>query len=99
MASADTSDLDKYLEQNDQRIHDELFEFLRIPSVSARSEHNADTSKAAKWLKRTAEKAGMKAKLHKTSGHPIVVAEWRRARGAPTALIYGHYDVQPAEPL
>ena len=99
MASADTSDLDKYLEQNNSRIHDELFEFLRIPSVSARSEHNADTSRAAEWIRQSAEKAGMKAKLHPTSGHPIVIAEWRGSPDAPTALIYGHYDVQPAEPL
>jgi len=99
MKSAGPSDLDKYLEQNDARIQEELFEFLRIPSVSARSEHDKDTSRAAEWVCRSLEKIGMKAQVHKTPGHPIVVAEWRGAPGAPTVLIYGHYDVQPAEPL
>jgi acetylornithine deacetylase/succinyl-diaminopimelate desuccinylase-like protein len=99
MKSTGPSDLDKYLEQNDARIRDELFEFLRIPSVSARSEHNADTKRAAEWVCQSLEKIGMKAKLHPTPGHPIVVAEWRGAPRAPTVLVYGHYDVQPAEPI
>jgi acetylornithine deacetylase/succinyl-diaminopimelate desuccinylase-like protein len=99
MKSDGSSDLDKYLEQNDSRIREELFEFLRIPSVSARSEHNADTARAADWLKQSMEKAGMKATIHPTKGHPIVVGEWRDAPGAPTVLVYGHYDVQPAEPI
>ena len=94
-----SSDLDKYLEQNDSRIREELFEFLRIPSVSASSEHNRDTAYAADWLKQSLEKIGMKATVHPTQGHPIVIGEWRDAPGAPTALVYGHYDVQPAEPL
>jgi acetylornithine deacetylase/succinyl-diaminopimelate desuccinylase-like protein len=99
MKSDGSSDLDKYLAQNDSRIREELFEFLRIPSVSARSEHNADTKRAAEWLKRSMEKAGMKATIHPTSGHPIVIGEWRDAPGCPTVLVYGHYDVQPAEPI
>ena len=99
MTSDGSSDLDKYLKQNDSRIREELFEFLRIPSVSARSEHNADTARAAACLKQSMEKAGMKATIHPTSGHPIVIGEWRDAPGAPTVLVYGHYDVQPAEPI
>jgi acetylornithine deacetylase/succinyl-diaminopimelate desuccinylase-like protein len=99
MKSAGASDLTAYLEQNNARIHDELYEFLRIPSVSARSEHNADTARAAEWVRQSMEKVGLKATIHPTSGHPIVVGEWRGAPGAPTALVYGHYDVQPAEPL
>jgi acetylornithine deacetylase/succinyl-diaminopimelate desuccinylase-like protein len=99
MKSSQPSDLDKYLEQNDSRILSELFEFLRIPSVSARSEHNADTARAADWLKQSLEKIGMTASIHTTPGHPIVIGEWREANGAPTVLVYGHYDVQPAEPL
>ena len=83
MTSDGSSDLDKYLKQNDSRIREELFEFLRIPSVSARSEHNADTARAADWLKQSMEKAGMKATIHPTSGHPIVIGEWRNAPGAP----------------
>jgi len=84
---------------NRARIRDELFEFLRIPSVSARSEHNPDTRRAAEWIAEAMTKIGLKATMHPTAGHPIVVGEWRGAPGAPTLLIYGHYDVQPAEPL
>src|ERR1700675_4387318 len=93
------SDLEDFLRKNDSRIHDELFEFLRIPSVSAKSEHNADTKRAADWVKNSLDKIGVPAKIYPTAGHPIVVGEWRKAPGAPTVLIYGHYDVQPAEPL
>jgi len=93
------SDLEDFLRKNDSRIHDELFEFLRIPSVSAKSEHNADTRRAAEWVKNSLDKIGVPAKIYPTAGHPIVVGEWRKAPGAPTVLIYGHYDVQPAEPL
>jgi acetylornithine deacetylase/succinyl-diaminopimelate desuccinylase-like protein len=99
MTPIDISDLDAFLTQNDARIHEELFEFLRIPSVSARSEHNKDTSRAARWLRKSMADAGLKATIHQTPGHPVVVGEWRKAKGAPTVLVYGHYDVQPAEPL
>jgi acetylornithine deacetylase/succinyl-diaminopimelate desuccinylase-like protein len=84
---------------NRSRIRDELFEFLRIPSVSARSEHNADTRRAAEWLRDSMSKIGLTTSIHETPGHPIVLGEWRGAPGKPTLLIYGHYDVQPAEPL
>jgi acetylornithine deacetylase/succinyl-diaminopimelate desuccinylase-like protein len=93
------SDLESFLKTNDARIHDELFEFLRIPSVSAKSEHNADTRRAAEWVKASLDKIDVPAKIYPTPGHPVVVGEWRKAPGAPTVLIYGHYDVQPAEPL
>jgi acetylornithine deacetylase/succinyl-diaminopimelate desuccinylase-like protein len=84
---------------NRARIRDELFEFLRIPSVSARSEHNVDTQRAAEWVSDAMKKVGLTTRIHPTAGHPIVVGEWRGAPGKPTLLIYGHYDVQPAEPL
>jgi len=93
------TDLKKFLSDNQTRIEQELFEFLRIPSVSARSEHNGDTKRAAEWVKSSLDKIGVAAKIYPTTGHPIVVGEWRNAPGAPTVLIYGHYDVQPAEPL
>ncbi len=89
-----------WFDTNDQRLHDDLFAFLRIPSVSARSEHKPDMQAAAKWLHDHCARIGMTVETHATAGHPIVVAEWRKAAvGAPTVLIYGHYDVQPAEPL
>ncbi len=93
------SDLGRFLSDNDGRIRDELFDFLRIPSVSAKSDHNADTKRAAEWVKASLDKIGVHAKIYPTAGHPVVVGEWRNAPGAPTVLIYGHYDVQPAEPL
>jgi acetylornithine deacetylase/succinyl-diaminopimelate desuccinylase-like protein len=93
-------DLDAFLTTHDTRIREELFEFLRIPSVSARREHDTDTSRAAEWTAEALRKAGLKASVHATAGHPVVVGEWRNApAGAPTVLVYGHYDVQPAEPL
>ena len=93
-------DLTDWLAANDQRLHDELFEFLRIPSVSARSEHAGDVARAATWLHERLERIGFKTRTLKTPGHPVVLAEWRGApAGAPTVLVYGHYDVQPPEPL
>jgi acetylornithine deacetylase/succinyl-diaminopimelate desuccinylase-like protein len=94
------SDIDAFFTREETRIRSELDEFLRIPSVSARSEHNADTARCAEWLAARIRALGMTATIHKTPGHPIVVGEWRQAgNDAPTILVYGHYDVQPAEPL
>jgi acetylornithine deacetylase/succinyl-diaminopimelate desuccinylase-like protein len=94
------NDLDTFLTRHQSRIEEELFDFLRIPSVSAQPAHNSDTRAAANWVRHSLERAGLAATVHDTPGHPIVVGEWRGAGdGAPTALIYGHYDVQPAEPL
>jgi acetylornithine deacetylase/succinyl-diaminopimelate desuccinylase-like protein len=93
-------DLDAYLTANDERIRRELFDLLEIPSVSARSEHDADTRRAAEWVAGSLRSAGLVATVHETAGHPVVVGEYRDApSGAPTVLVYGHYDVQPAEPL
>ena len=94
-----STDLDTYLAANEARAMDELFQLLRIPSVSARSEHDADTARAAEWMAESMRTAGLQATVHPTKGHPVVVGEWRGAPGKPTVLIYGHYDVQPAEPL
>lgn len=79
---------------------EELKDFLRIPSVSARSEHRDDVRRAAEWVRDAATAAGLEnASLMETDGHPVVYADWTHAHTAPTVLIYGHYDVQPAEPL
>jgi acetylornithine deacetylase/succinyl-diaminopimelate desuccinylase-like protein len=96
---ASNTDLNKYLADNDSRIQAELFDFLRIPSVSAKSVHDGDVRRAAEWLRDNIEKAGLKASIYETPGHPVVIGEWRGAPGAPTVLVYGHYDVQPPEPL
>lgn len=89
-----------WLTANTATATDELFDFLRIPSVSARSEHKADTARAAEWLAAQMKAAGLTVEVIPTGGHPVVLGEWRGAGAdAPTYLVYGHYDVQPAEPL
>ena len=99
MSAAPVAELAAYFDAHADEARAELFDFLRIPSVSARSEHDADTRRAAEWTRAALERAGLAAAVHETAGHPIVLGEWRGAPGAPTLLVYGHYDVQPAEPL
>ena len=78
----------------------ELCEFLRIPSVSAKSEHKQDVERAARWVADNLAAAGFKSvEIIPTNLHPLVYAESLEAPGKPTILFYGHYDVQPAEPL
>jgi acetylornithine deacetylase/succinyl-diaminopimelate desuccinylase-like protein len=93
------SSLHEYIDRHALRFQEELFDFLRIPSVSARTEHKEDVRHAALWFVERCREVGLDASLHETAGHPIVLAEWRGAPDAPTVLIYGHYDVQPVEPL
>jgi acetylornithine deacetylase/succinyl-diaminopimelate desuccinylase-like protein len=82
------------------RLREEFYEFLRIPSVSADPGSRASTRMAGEWVQRTLAGAGMGAELVETPGHPVVIGEWRGAGpDAPTLLVYGHYDVQPPEPL
>jgi acetylornithine deacetylase/succinyl-diaminopimelate desuccinylase-like protein len=89
-----------YIAQNRTRFIDELFAFLRIPSVSARSEHKADVQKAAEFVKDKLLEAGADfAEVCPTAGHPIVYGEKLVDSNLPTVLVYGHYDVQPVEPL
>ncbi|OME86290.1 peptidase M20 [Paenibacillus sp. FSL A5-0031] len=87
--------------QNLREQHlDELKQFLTIPSISALSTHKNDMNEAAKWVAAKLEKAGLEnVEIHPTAGHPIVYAEHIHAPGKPTVLIYGHYDVQPVDPL
>ena len=94
------ADVQGYIGKELSRFTDEILEFLRIPSVSAKSEHNADTRRTAEWLRDRMEGAGLEAEVLQTAGHPVVLGEWSGAgTDAPTVLVYGHYDVQPAEPL
>ena len=94
------TDVNEYIDGEMSRYQEELFEFLRIPSVSARSEHAGDIQKAAAWVAEKMRDAGLSAFLMDTPGHPVVLGEWKKAGpDAPTLLIYGHYDVQPPEPL
>lgn len=90
----------KYIEENKDKFVDELFELLRIPSISANKSYKEDVLKAAKWVKNQLTAIGMdKVELHPTPGHPIVFGEKIINKSFPTILIYGHYDVQPPDPL
>lgn len=89
-----------YIQENKQRFLDELFELLRIPSVSADSKYDSDTAKTAEFVAESLRKAGAdNVKVNPTKGHPIVTAEKIINANLPTVLVYGHYDVQPADPL
>lgn len=94
------ADIGAWCSDNQERSLEELFAFLRIPSVSARPEHAEDCKTAAQYVADSLSRIGFDVSVEATPGHPVVVGEWRKAApGAPTLLIYGHYDVQPAEPL
>ena len=88
-----------YIKQNEKKNVSALKDFLSIPSVSTQSRHAADVVKAAKWVASQLKQAGVKAQIHKTSKHPIVTGEVLSDKDKPTVLIYGHFDVQPPEPL
>lgn len=90
-----------YLAENQARFTDELLELVRIPSVSAVPEHAPDVMRAAEWVAARLGAAGVEgAEVLPTAGHPVVLAEWMGAGpDKPTILIYGHFDVQPAEPF
>ncbi|MFC4403129.1 dipeptidase [Gracilibacillus xinjiangensis] len=91
----------QYLSENKQENHEQLVKFLKIPSVSTDSTYKNDVKKAADFVADYLKDAGFKqVEVQETNGHPIVFAEWLEAGDqAPTVLFYGHYDVQPAEPL
>jgi acetylornithine deacetylase/succinyl-diaminopimelate desuccinylase-like protein len=89
-----------YIESNKDRFLSELFELLRIPSVSADSKHKDDVRKAAEYVSQKLKDAGAdKVEICETKGHPIVYGEKITNPSFPTVLVYGHYDVQPADPM
>src|SRR5580693_3604848 len=89
-----------YYQQHHQDYLEGLKAFLRIPSISTLSEHKPDIQKAAEFVRDELKKAGLdQAQLIEGNGNPLVYAEWLQAPGKPTVLFYGHYDVQPADPL
>lgn len=93
-------DRKQYLEANKDKFLDELLELLRIPSVSADSKYKEDVARCAEVVKESLLKAGAdKAEVMPTAGHPIVYGEKMIDPSKPTVLVYGHYDVQPADPL
>ena len=89
-----------YIHENRENHLNELIEFLRIPSISAISDHKGDVRKAAEWAVQSLEKAGLTTvELMETPGHPVVYGEWSSADNTHTILVYGHYDVQPVDPV
>lgn len=89
-----------YLEERQVDFTERLLEFLRIPSISSLPEHSADVRAAGEWVAAQLRSAGMEhVEIMETGGHPVVYADWLHAPGKPTVLIYGHFDVQPVDPL
>src|SRR2546423_1317073 len=92
--------IDRFIEENQDRLLDELKDLLRIPSISTLPEHKDDVRRAAEYVAEKLRAAGMEnVEIIPTEGHPLVYADWLHAAGKPTVLCYGHYDVQPADPL
>ena len=91
---------DNYVRQNEARFLEELKDFLRIPSISTLPEHAKDTHRAAEFVAEKLKDAGLEnIELIETDRHPLVYADWLHAPGRPTVLCYGHFDVQPPDPL
>jgi acetylornithine deacetylase/succinyl-diaminopimelate desuccinylase-like protein len=89
-----------FVERHKDRLLEELKEFLRIPSISTLPDHAADVRRAAEYVAASLRFAGLEhVEILPTAGHPLVYADWLHAPGKPTVLCYGHYDVQPVDPL
>ena len=89
-----------YINSRKEQYVEELKDFLRIPSVSTLPEHKKDLKAAADFVASKLKEAGLEnVKLINTEGHPLVYGDWLHANNKPTVLIYGHYDVQPVDPL
>lgn len=89
-----------YLAEHQHRFMNEFMEFLRIPSISTDPASKGEVRKAAAWTANRLQAAGLEhVAIMETGGHPVVYADWLRAPGAPTILFYGHFDVQPVDPV
>lgn len=92
--------INDYIEQNKERFLDELFQLLRIPSISAQSSHKQDMVTCAQWLRDALLASGAdRAEVMPTEGNPVVYAEKIIDASKPTVLVYGHYDVMPVDPV
>lgn len=91
--------INQYIEENRESFQSDLFELLRIPSVSTDSRHKNDMQTAANWVANQFQSMQFETEIVPTPGHPIVYAQSPAVPGAPTVLVYGHYDVQPPDPL
>ncbi len=93
------TDLDQYLVEHHDRFEEELCDLLRIPSVSTDGLHQAEIRQAGQWVCDQLQGMGLEAELVETIGNPVVLAQSAPVPGAPVVLVYGHYDVQPPEPM
>ncbi|WP_042461383.1 dipeptidase [Neobacillus dielmonensis] len=94
------SKLSEFISTNHEKNVEELKELLRIPSISAISDHKQDIQKAASWIANELERIGLEhVEIVQTKGHPIIYGDWLHQENAPTVLVYGHYDVQPVDPV
>jgi acetylornithine deacetylase/succinyl-diaminopimelate desuccinylase-like protein len=92
--------VDRFVKQHEERFLEELKEFIRIPSVSTLPEHDGDVQMAAHFVAESMKAAGLEnVEIIPTAKHPLVYADWLNAPGTPTVLCYGHYDVQPPDPV
>ena len=89
----------KYIDDNAQRFESEYFDWLRIPSISTDPAYADDVKKAAEWIADRLAQMGLKPEMIETKRHPLVYAETPAVKGAPIILVYGHFDVQPVDPL
>ena len=89
----------EYIKEHEGRFLEELFALIRIPSISAKTEHKEDMQRCARYWQEHLQGLGVQAEVYQTAGNPIVYGEYIIDASAPTVLVYGHYDVMPAEPL
>lgn len=95
-----TAELESFLGESAERRLESYHELLRIPSISGLTAHAGDCRRTAEWIAADLRASGVeRVEVSETGGHPVVYGDWLHADGAPTVLVYGHYDVQPVDPL
>jgi acetylornithine deacetylase/succinyl-diaminopimelate desuccinylase-like protein len=98
--SHDLAAIDAFLERTQAERLEELKELVRIPTITVLSEHRDDVRTGAEWVARRMRAIGLEnVEVSETGGHPVVYGDWLHAEGAPTVVVYAHYDVQPVDPL
>ncbi|HSS51326.1 MAG TPA: M20/M25/M40 family metallo-hydrolase, partial [Thermoanaerobaculia bacterium] len=97
--ASDSRDVLARIDSEKERYLEELKDYIRIPSISTDPDFKADVQRAGEFLVAKLREAGLQAEKIDTAGHPLVYAEWLGAPGKPTVLFYGHYDVQPVDPI
>ncbi|MEE8277406.1 MAG: dipeptidase, partial [Thermoanaerobaculia bacterium] len=97
--AVDSQDVFARIEAEKESYLEELKDYLRIPSISTDPDHRPDVLRCSEFVEEQMKSAGLEVQRIETKGHPLVYGEWRGAQGKPTLLFYGHYDVQPVDPV